>query len=65
MTHRAPATSDVPVLETINLTVHYEDRPALADISLAIHPGETIGLLGPNGAGKSTLLKVLAGMLPA
>lgn len=53
------------VLEIRNLTVHYESRPAIADVSLDVHGGETISLLGPNGAGKSTLLKVIAGMLPA
>ena len=53
------------VLEISNLTVHFETRPAIADVSLDIHAGETVSLLGPNGAGKSTLLKVIAGMLPA
>jgi len=53
------------VLEIRDLTVHYESRPALADVSLDVFAGETVSLLGPNGAGKSTLLRVIAGMLPA
>ncbi len=63
MTHSEQFRHNGPVLETTHLTVHYEDRPALADVSLALASGEIVGLLGPNGAGKSTLLKVMAGML--
>ena len=36
---------------------------ALAGVSLAIEPGETVGIIGPNGAGKTTLLGCLLGFL--
>ena len=36
-----------------------QSAPALADISLLLRPGQTLGLVGPTGSGKSTLLRVL------
>ncbi|MGP0092901.1 MAG: ABC transporter ATP-binding protein [Xanthobacteraceae bacterium] len=35
---------------------------ALADIDLAIAPGEFLCIVGPSGCGKSTLLRILAGL---
>ncbi|MBA3450709.1 MAG: metal ABC transporter ATP-binding protein, partial [Chloroflexia bacterium] len=52
-----------PRMETTQLSVHFENRSALEDITLTFNTGETTSLIGPNGAGKSTLLKCLAGML--
>jgi manganese/zinc/iron transport system ATP- binding protein len=46
------------------LSVHFEHRSALSDITVTFGSGETVSLVGPNGAGKSTLLRVLAGLLP-
>jgi iron complex transport system ATP-binding protein len=39
------------------------ERTLLADVDVAVAPGEVVAVVGPNGAGKSTLLRVLAGDL--
>lgn len=46
-----------------NLTRRYDDKTALAGVSLDIPAGQVLGLLGPNGAGKSTLINVMTGLL--
>ena len=47
------------VLADVGYTYAGASAPALAHISLALQPGQTLGLVGPTGAGKSTLLRVL------
>lgn len=47
-----------------DVTVAYERKPVLWNISLDIDPGSLVGLVGPNGAGKSTLLKAVVDMVP-
>jgi peptide/nickel transport system ATP-binding protein len=37
---------------------------ALADVDIAIRPGETLGLVGESGSGKTTLARVLLGLTP-
>jgi iron complex transport system ATP-binding protein len=49
------------MLEVVNISVAYNNRRALRDISFSLAPGRIIALLGPNGAGKTTLLKALNG----
>lgn len=45
-----------------NVNKSYGDVRAVADLSLRLHPGETVALLGPNGAGKSSTLDLLLGL---
>ena len=54
-----PARGEV-VLEAV--AFRYPTRPeppALANVDLVVHAGETLALVGPSGAGKSTLISLL------
>jgi manganese/iron transport system ATP-binding protein len=61
-----PAAHDTeaPILDVSHVTVHYNGRPALEDVSFQLAAGERVAVVGPNGAGKSTLFKAIAGVLP-
>ncbi|MBU2711933.1 ribosome-associated ATPase/putative transporter RbbA [Zooshikella harenae] len=50
------------VVSVTQVTHHYKQQLALADISLSIEKGSIAGLIGPDGVGKSTLLSLIAGV---
>lgn len=54
-------SAPAPVISVRDVSHHYGDKLALADINLAIPPAVTVGVIGPDGVGKSTLLSLLAG----
>jgi manganese transport system ATP-binding protein len=46
-----------------HLSVGYNGRPAVVDVTLSLQAASICGLVGMNGAGKSTLFKALMGFL--
>ena len=56
------ATAAPPPAALAGVSKRFGATQALADVSLALLPGEIHGLVGENGAGKSTVVKVLAGI---
>ena len=49
------------MLEARKISVNYDEREAVSDVSLRADAGKLIAIIGPNGAGKSTVLRALNG----
>ena len=54
---------DRPKIELRNISLSFNKRQILDNISLTIREGEICGLLGPNGVGKSTIFNIIIGIL--
>ena len=55
--------TETPVIELRKVSLSFEEKPVLADVSFRMGHGETLVLLGTTGSGKSVLLKLLLGLL--
>lgn len=55
-----------PVLSVQNITARYRGTgfDVLHDVSVDVHPGQTLAVVGESGSGKSTLARVITGLLP-
>lgn len=53
--------SAAPIFSATGIVKRYQSVQALADVDIAVFPGEVHALLGQNGAGKSTLVRIIAG----
>lgn len=64
--HREKEPSGQPVLSVKNVTAAYGGGPidVLKDVSVDIHPGQTLAVVGESGSGKSTLARAITGLLP-
>jgi zinc transport system ATP-binding protein len=51
------------LFEMHSLSVAYEDKVVLQDVSFMVNENDFIGVIGPNGGGKTTLLKVILGLV--
>ena len=51
------------LLETRGLGRAFGALQAVAEVSLAVEPGEVRAVIGPNGAGKTTLFHLISGLL--
>ncbi len=48
------------VFENVGFRYPGSDKPALANVSFTLTPGQKLALVGENGSGKTTLIKLLA-----
>ena len=51
------------MLTAHNISIKFNIKKVLLNVSFTINPSDRIGLIGPNGSGKSTLLKIISGQL--
>jgi oligopeptide transport system ATP-binding protein len=58
------SASGQSLLEVRGLSVEFEGRAAVEDVSFEIAPGEVLGLVGESGSGKSTLARALLCLQP-
>lgn len=52
-------------LEIKNLSMIYDGKCALKNVSFNVYDGEFLSILGPSGCGKTTILRILMGLLKA
>jgi iron complex transport system ATP-binding protein len=50
-------------VELDRVSVTYDGRRAVREVTASVGPGEWVGLIGANGAGKTTLLRAVAGLV--
>ena len=50
-------------LTTESITVSYEGKKTIEDISIKLNKGEIVSILGVSGVGKTTLFNVIAGLI--
>jgi ATP-binding cassette subfamily B protein len=59
-----PAPGTLARLDVCGVSLCYPDRstPAVDDLTLTIHAGQTVAFVGENGSGKTTLAAMIAGL---
>jgi peptide/nickel transport system ATP-binding protein len=64
-TMTAPAvTATRPMLQLKNLSVSYDGKPAVQNVTFSISPGQRYAIIGESGSGKTTVCMAISGFLP-
>jgi phospholipid/cholesterol/gamma-HCH transport system ATP-binding protein len=59
----AAGTAEPPDIELRHVSLAFDDKVVLKDVSFTLLPGHTKLILGASGSGKSTILKLILGLL--
>jgi len=51
------------IVNISNLSVYFNEVPAIENINLSIKENDFLAIIGPNGGGKTTLIKVILGLI--
>ncbi|MDP5217971.1 ABC transporter ATP-binding protein [Ruegeria sp. 2205SS24-7] len=64
--HEEKQPTPEPVLSVQNITARYKglNFDVLKNVTVDLHPGQTLAVVGESGSGKSTLARVITGLLP-
>jgi peptide/nickel transport system ATP-binding protein len=64
--HKEKKPTDTPLMTVENISARYGAMgvDVLSDVSVELHPGQTLALVGESGSGKSTMARVITGLLP-
>jgi zinc transport system ATP-binding protein len=63
MSQNTSAVEAGSALAVERLSVDFDNRPVLRDLTFSVDKGTTLAIIGPNGAGKTVLLRALIGGL--
>ena len=59
------AVAEAPALELVHVSLAFDEKVVLRDVSFTLRRGHTKIILGASGSGKSTSLKIITGLLRA
>src|SRR5690606_5708573 len=63
--HEEKKPTPTPLLSVEHVTAAYGGAvKVLQDVTVEVHPGQTLAVVGESGSGKSTLARAITGLLP-